>query len=860
VSGVCLDESTVLAFLDGKLPDAGRAEVETHLATCASCTEVATWTAAELAGGSRPPGREGRPFVGQLAAGARIGRYQILAPVGRGGMGEVYAAYHPDLDRRIALKVVHESGADSAERRARLLREARAIARLSHPNVVAVHDAGTVGDRVYIAMEFVDGVTLDEWLRAAPRTSREILDVFIAAGQGLAAAHAADIVHRDFKPQNVMIGKDGGVRVMDFGLASLVGEAADAGGDAAGAHDADPNESPQATVRVTRTDALLGTPAYMAPEQFENDPIDARADQYSFCVALHEAFHGTRPTPAELDGGPAPADIRSWLRQILRRGLSRDRNARFPSMADLLVALDHGRTHLRRRSFAVVAAIVTALVAFGAWRVSHARRFDCQPPRDRIAAAWPAGDPTNPRRLAIRQALLAGAGPDATGSWERIASTLDDYVGRWEAMYTEACEATRVRGEQSQEVLDLRMLCLNDNLDTVQSLTGVLATTSDEGIDHAVVATTDLPPVSRCGDVQYLRSTVPLPRDEKTLRAVRDLQRPVKDVRALYETGRFREAMDRATEILPSVEATGYRPLLSQLLAAKGILERVTGNAAKAESTLFDAFVAAEAGGDAVATAIAASHLVFVAGYDLGRHEDARRWLQLANAILTRLGPGHSELRAWLADGEGAILFQEGRYGEALPVAERALALRQQTLGSEHPQIAIAYSNLAYNLLELGDHKRALEAINKAIDIQRKQGEAWGAIVGCRGEILHALGRDTEARRDFDYSLSKVQTDREAAIALTGLAQVDLAAGEPTDARPLLERALGIREQAEPNSLLVAETRFALARALGGSGADHKRARSLATSAREACGREPCPRRLAGIDSWLSAHSPGARR
>ncbi len=139
-------------------------------------------------------------------------------------MGEVYAAYHPDLDRRIALKIVYESSAGSAERRARLLREARTIAHLSHPNVITVYDAGTFGERVYIAMEFVDGDTLDDWRRAEARSWQEILDIFVATGRGLAAAHAAGIVHRDFKPQNVMVGKDGSVRVMDFGLARLLRE------------------------------------------------------------------------------------------------------------------------------------------------------------------------------------------------------------------------------------------------------------------------------------------------------------------------------------------------------------------------------------------------------------------------------------------------------------------------------------------------------------------------------------------------------------------------------------------------------------------------------------------------------------
>ncbi len=169
----------------------------------------------------RLPGREGQPFLGQLLPGARVGRYQVLRAVGRGGMGEVYAAYHPDLDRRIALKVVQGLGSGTGEQRMRLLREARAIARLSHPNVVTVYDAGTFGDRVFIAMELISGRTIDRWLRDEPRTWQQILDVFVAAGRGLAAAHAAGIVHRDFKPQNVMIANDGGVRVMDFGLARL---------------------------------------------------------------------------------------------------------------------------------------------------------------------------------------------------------------------------------------------------------------------------------------------------------------------------------------------------------------------------------------------------------------------------------------------------------------------------------------------------------------------------------------------------------------------------------------------------------------------------------------------------------------
>jgi serine/threonine protein kinase len=308
----CLNEGTVVAFLQGGLAAAKRSVVEDHVASCSACAELVTWAAADEGNASRSAGREGRPFVGQLAPGSRVDRYQILGAVGRGGMGEVYAAYHPDLDRKIALKVVHESGVDSVERRSRLLREARAIARLSHPNVVSVHDAGTFDGRVYIAMEFIEGETVDSWLRSRPRNWREVVDVFIAAARGLASAHAAGIIHRDFKPQNVMIGRDGDVRVMDFGLARLAEEPPDHRdlGDASGQQ--------QGPATVTKTGALVGTLAYMAPEQFRGEAIDARADQCSFCVALHEALFGSRPALAHVEGGEAQRVARRRLERTGR--------------------------------------------------------------------------------------------------------------------------------------------------------------------------------------------------------------------------------------------------------------------------------------------------------------------------------------------------------------------------------------------------------------------------------------------------------------------------------------------------------------------------------------------------------------
>jgi serine/threonine protein kinase len=306
-------------------------------------------------------------------------------------MGDVYAAHDPRLARRVAVKLVRTRAEDrppDADARMRLLREAQAIAKLSHPNVVVVHDVGTYRDNVFVAMEFVEGTTVTAWLLAEQRTSAAILALYALAGRGLEAAHRAGLVHRDFKPDNVMVGRDGQVRVMDFGLARQVLRVRDDqprlppdGGaplavDALAAAGAEHTVSLQpldvaATVRLsvpaadepstsepiladklTQTGAVMGTPAYMAPEQFLGRATDARTDQFSFCVALYEALYGARPfsgntvlalTSNVLAGvvsdPPAETRVPAALRGVLLRGLSLEPAARWPSMTGLLDAL-----------------------------------------------------------------------------------------------------------------------------------------------------------------------------------------------------------------------------------------------------------------------------------------------------------------------------------------------------------------------------------------------------------------------------------------------------------------------------------------------------------------------------------------
>ena len=416
VSPACLKPHEVALLLQGQLPPEQRRRVEEHQAGCARCRELlarssaaptgpsrsslhhvrpipvrpAPTSDATVAGGPAAPARqESRAPPREFEPGARVGRYVIERVLGTGGMGAVYLARDPELHRRVAIKLLHASLSAHPEHQARFLREAQAMASVSHPHVVTVHDILTWEDQLLVAMEYVEGTTLREWMKA-PRSTRQVVELFRKAGAGLAAAHAAGLVHRDFKPANVLLGEDGAVRVTDFGLA----RAAEAGVEAPLPASA---SEPAGLLGqdITQTGLLMGTPGYMAPEQMKLEPVDARGDQFSFCVALHEALYGVRPfagrTLEELypaieaqrfqkpRGG---ARVPPWLDAVVRRGLRRAPEERFPSMQALLQALakdpeqqeETARGLARRRVRRGLAlgtlatALVMALAPTSGWR------------------------------------------------------------------------------------------------------------------------------------------------------------------------------------------------------------------------------------------------------------------------------------------------------------------------------------------------------------------------------------------------------------------------------------------------------------------------------------------------------------
>ena len=435
-----------------------------------------------------------------LAPGSRVGRYVVIDKLGAGGMGVVYKASDPRLERSIALKVMPVlSGAieDQTAASDRLLGEAQALAKLSHPNVVAVHDVGMVGDDVFVAMELVKGPTLTEWCRQRPELAR-ILEVFGAAGRGIAAAHAAGLIHRDFKPDNVIVGNDGRVRVLDFGLARSI------------------DATPAAAMK-----GITGTPAYMAPEQHLGEKIDAKTDQYSFVAALYEAVYGALPfagkSAAELEAAvlagrladpPGDADIPPWLRQILLRGLARTPADRFPSMDELLAALARGPGR-RWRLLGLLGLLALTLAFAGLFWLNNRPRSGaspCQNPDQHLAKIW--DDEVKER---ARAKFLASGRPHAKATFERIEMILDGQAAAWVEMWSELCAAQH-RGGADDDATALRLGCLDERLAELRKVSARFTGEVDAPVvDNAMHGVFQLSSIDDCHDVAALRRRVAAP-------------------------------------------------------------------------------------------------------------------------------------------------------------------------------------------------------------------------------------------------------------------------------------------------------------------------------------------------------------
>jgi tetratricopeptide (TPR) repeat protein len=780
-------------------------------------------------------------------------------------MGEVYSAYDPELDRKIALKILNsDADRDGARGGGRLLREAKAIARLRHGNVVVVHDTGSFDDRVFIAMEYVEGQTLASWLAAAPRTQDEILELFVAAGRGLQAAHAAGLVHRDFKPQNVMVGDDGEVRVTDFGLARAIDTAAepDANGGAKRAGSADP--------ALTQTGELLGTPLYMSPEQFAAQRTDARTDQFSFCVALYQALYGQHPfggtNLAELMAAvaegrvqppPPKAAVAPWLRRVLLRGIAPRPDDRFPSMDALLAALRRDTAGRRPRWLAAGGGIVVIVAAATASYLSGARRVDCDAGAGRIGAVWgPA------QRAAIDKAFAATTNRRAAKALASTVAAIDRYVARWTTQYKEACEATHVRHEQMPQVLELRMTCLDERLASVRALADTLATADANVVDNAVGAADLLPSLDRCSDVPALRAVVRPPDDPATRARVTEIRERLATVAALAAAGRCEQATRLGRPLLETAKQIGYLPLQAEALHAFSRMQDTCLDSQETMKILEDAVIAAEASRyDDIAIDCTAM-LGWVSAERAHDLVAARRWIRLARAMLARY-PGHPLLEARVANGDGIVLLREGRLEEGLAETQRSLALYEKYLEPGSYMVATQVNNVAITLHDMGRDAEAEVAIKRALQLIRAlhgdDGGQYALASVNEGEILTALRRYDEARGSIERALAiwRQQDGTQFLIgyALLDRAKLELADGQPRAARATLEESLRLLDGRDAR--YAAEARFTLARAMAElSPGDRARAEEMATKARAVLAADPSAASvIRALDRWQRDHA-----
>ena len=846
------------------------AEFETE-ARALSATRGASETQVE--GEAKPRRRERL----RLGPGDRLGRYQLLDELGHGGMGAVYRAYDPELDRIVAIKLVLVGG-DRPRAQARLLREAQAIARLSHANVVQVFDVGRDedGGDVFIAMEFVNGPTLKQWLRTKPART-EILRVFADAAEGLAAAHDEGLVHRDFKPDNVLIAPDGRAKVLDFGLAkapddgtheasssSRVDEAPPAGhrpeplpyeptlNDASDAEDVpSPNETfgsgtyeldPEEAAdfsgssnasnsygsaarslsrserrplpELTRVGSRVGTPAYMPPEQMGSSPVDGRADQFSFGVALYEALAGHLPFAGSTPESYALSVVEGRVRE-LPRGLARelspdlvrailrmlrpDPNERFANLEPVLAVLRDDPQRRRRRRMALAAGVaavaVLTVVAFqsGAQR---SRAVDpCADAGAPIEVYWDAQ-----RRDDIRAALAALPRSFAAELAPKVATRMDDAATRWRDAAVASChaETTHAAGGDDSAVIEalddwsgLRRLCLDRARTEHKNLADSLATPTPEALEHALDVLAELErEVDACADPAHLRrlaSSGVAELDDATIRQ----ESILREVEAAQSLASY----DQSAEYLATIPSPGPEWTADMRLRwgiAQANQRLFAGEPLAARHVLEDARDRS-LGASAPVAAVQWQRSYASILHQRGEIEEMARATELAYALaLERFGPD-DRLTLTCAAELGVVPYQRGDYDAALEAFTEAETRARRHLPADDELLVELERELGSTLAHLGRYDEGLARLRHAAETRaRREGEAHPKST----DTLHALavaqlqaGRLGDAEASFERVLELMRRDAStlspldeagvvANLAATGL-QLDRAEPHP---------------------------------------------------------------------------------
>ncbi|MEM6293980.1 MAG: serine/threonine-protein kinase [Myxococcota bacterium] len=700
----------------------------------------------------------------------RVGRYRVGRPLGAGAMGQVFEAHDDELDRAVALKLISGERAGTERARGRFLREARALARVNHPNVVAVFEVGVHEGDVFIAMELLRGATLRSWVADERRSWQAVLAVMLQLGDGLAAAHAAGLVHRDLKPDNLWVGEDGRARVIDFGLAM----ADDDEGGAAASGSTLERMLNSGSDKLTRTGAAVGSPAYMPPEQLMQRGVTERSDQFAFCVTLFEVLHGTRPfvgaaLPMVLTAIASGDIVRTddatprWIDRVVRRGLAADPAERWPSMGAMMDALRRGPRR-RRALWAGGAAAITLAVA-GAVAGAPAEAGCAADLTD----VWTASRRTD---LSIRMQADAGA------FTRSVQTPVDAFARRWNDARAEACAA-----DPESAGFDATVLCLDAQREAFEATLGVLDTLTAGSIAEAARVVSGLDDVSPCGGEAPISSAHAAALARTT---------------GLNEAGRYEDAIDAGLAAAQDAPAGVRAHLLFEAADSAMQLGRGSDALSYAEPAYFEALRA----GDETLACYAAGLLVGIAGNHLEEFDVAAQWYARASSLLGRIeddgraksklesrwasalysagraadavaaydraieaAPALSPLAAATRAGDRAnALLEAGRVEEGQAAHVEALAVMETALGPMHPRVGIASDNAGTAYAMAGDYAAARPYFERSLSIARlgsAEGRDIALALGNLGMLEHVMGR-------YDVSTAYLQEALERFEAIDG--------------------------------------------------------------------------------------------
>ncbi|GAB4564576.1 MAG: hypothetical protein Tsb0020_14870 [Haliangiales bacterium] len=763
----------------------------------------------------------------------QLGNFTLLRFVGGGGMGEVYEAHDERLDRTIAIKLVRSDRSTSERDDDRLLREAQTLARLSHPNVVQIHEAGWFEGRVFIAMEFIRGSSLRAWLQqraesGQPPPLREVLALLLEVGRGLQAAHEVGLVHRDFKPDNILVGTDGRSRVVDFGLArSTQRVASPPGALAEGEHEIDvataatllpdgPTDAgamdtmSQRPLRLadrvlTTCGKFLGTPRYMAPEQRRGEAVDARCDQYSFCVTLYEAICGAALPSGEALSDPLRAvhkrgglrdsrgrRVPAAVQKVLRRGLAPRPEDRFSDMGALLDALA-AWPRRRRLAVAVAAALVAGTVlVYGA--AGETRDQMCDDADERVVAEW-----TPQRRVVIREAFARTGLKYAEVTWEALERDLDQYAARLASELVAVCEATYERQTQSLATFESRLMCLSARRQRLTALLAQLEQADVSAVERAHKAALDLPELTSCTHTETLRYGMPTPApaiaDE-----VERVRQALAEARTEELLGHMEEATQLARKLVSDSERLGYAPVRAEALYQQGRILAHEGttraDAERGEKLLLQAQMLAESSRHDELSAELWSQLLFSASRNHSDTRQARAWYERAVAAIERIGrPARREIA--VLRNLARVHYQEGEYEAARDVQREALALSESR--PEVPPLVrgLCLHDLAATQRRLGALAASQRHYEQALVIHEAQfGASHPSLLDLRFGIAMLLVQRGEpaAARAHLIELASIGDGHSDvhARALIELSDIERQSGALASASRYLDKALAL--------------------------------------------------------------------